>query len=548
LAVGKAVAMRSEHAGLGKVAWRCFLLGILFAAALHGQTFYEAHQAFMKALASVKPPPLGQPPSERAGPVSFSRSSAQDWARLVDATWGAGPPTSEKLRVFDTVWNEVDRRFAAFVNLDADITAFRDRYRPEIARGVSRGRFAAILNQFALSLKEAHTLLMDQLVNWATDPRPGVPLFAVGAWLDDSRFGASLTPLPDGSLLVFRALPNHVLGLEPGDIVLGYDGVPWRALYRELLDAELPLHLTWVLASTDESMEHCMLMSVGLNWHLFDTMDVVKYRTGETQHLPTAPLAIQVGHIAGNEQLPVPGVPMPDLEKNIFVTWGIVEGRQVGYIYVASWSPDEQYAISDKFYEAVHTLLNHSQTKGLIIDFRLNVGGYMLVAHRGYSLLFGEDVAKVAYDVRDDPTDHMSLKPHPFFTADLFTIPGGPRSYGKPIAILTGPGAVSNGDWESLRLRFHPMARSFGKPSNGAFSSETNVSVGSDWYFSNTYGVGYLVEGHRYLVHSGAPVDEPVWLKPEDVARGRDTVVEAALSWIERSQPRLVRKRIDRQR
>ena len=35
-----------------------------------------------------------------------------------------------------------------------------------------------------------------------------------------------------------------------------------------------------------------------------------------------------------------------------------------------------------------------------------------------------------------------------------------------------------------------------------------------------------------YLTHDEFPVDEPVWLTPEDAAAGRDTARQAALSWI----------------
>ena len=46
---------------------------------------------------------------------------------------------------------------------------------------------------------------------------------------------------------------------------------------------------------------------------------------------------------------------------------------------------------------------------------------------------------------------------------------------------------------------------------------------------ANFYAVG---SPNTYLTHTEFPVDEPVWLKPEDVKVGKDTVVEAALHWI----------------
>ena len=100
--------------------------------------------------------------------------------------------------------------------------------------------------------------------------------------------------------------PNHKLGLEPGDLVLGYDGVPWRDLYPQLLAAELPIRLRWSWGSTDESMEHAMLISAGMNWHLFDTIDIQKYGSDEVVSLPTIFWSTS-GTIWGNEQLPVRG-------------------------------------------------------------------------------------------------------------------------------------------------------------------------------------------------------------------------------------------------
>ncbi len=107
-----------------------------------------------------------------------------------------------------------------------------------------------------------------------------------------------------------------------------------------------------------------------------------------------------------------------------------------------------------------------------------------------------------------------------------------------PIAVLAGPGTVSNGDWETVRLGFHEMVRVFKKPTNGAFTPSDNPDLGEDWFFSRATGSGYRVEGHQYIAHSSARIDEEVWLTPEDVAQGRDTVVEAAIAWIEGQYPR----------
>jgi len=465
--------------------------------------------------------------------TKIGKRTVEEWRQLVDQTWGPGEPTAEKVRIFDAAWDNLDREYGAYMNLDVDMRALRRRYRQEIRGGVSRGRFAAIMNHLSLAMKDAHTAIVNQPVSWGTRMQIGTPLFVVGAWVNNSPFGAVLTPMPDGSLLVIKALPNHVLGLEPGDLVLGYDGVPWDVLYRQLLEIELPIRLQWVWGSTDASMEHCMLMSAAMNWHLFDTIDIQKYGSEEIVSLPTDLLVNQSGTIWGNEQLPVPGVEMPDFVNEDYITWGVIDGTRIGYIYVASWSYEDEDQISEQWYEAIDELMHHHETVGLIVDFRLNHGGYMLEAHDGYSLLFNERIAAVSFDLRGSPDDHLDMTPHLTFTARRFTIPGDPATYyDKPIAVLTGPGAVSNGDWESLRMGFHPMVRTFGKPSNGAFTLSDTPYLGDDWYFSKATGSGYLVDGHQYLAHTGVQVDQEVWLTRDDVAEGRDTVVAAAVRWI----------------
>lgn len=280
----------------------------------------------------------------------------QDWKQVIDETWGPGLPTSEKLAIFDRAWNAIDQGYGAFMNLDVNIDSLKNLYRPEIETGISRGRFAAIMNYFSFALKDAHTFIADVPVNWGTRPVPGLPLFIIGSSTDNDYFGACLTPLPDSSLLVYKVVPNHRLGLKPGDIVLGYDGMPWKELYNHLWEAQLPVYaITW--GSYDESMTHIMLQSAGLNWHLFDTIDIVKYSTGDTLHLSTSPLRYQSGNIWGNEQLPVAGVPMPNFWIQDYISWGIVEGTQIGYIYVASWHWDSQYQISEQFYDAIYNLM-----------------------------------------------------------------------------------------------------------------------------------------------------------------------------------------------
>ena len=459
-----------------------------------------------------------------------------DWAQRIDQTWGPSPWSTDRLLdLFDTFWSKIDRSFACFQGLDVDWAALRTSARAEIQDGISRGRFAAIMNHMAFALRESHTVIQDPGVNYSFIG-PGVPLFVVGGWGNNQYFGAGLTPLPDGSLLVYKAMPNHPLGLVPGDIVLGYGGVPWKQLYPELLAAQLPL-TGWWWGSSESSWTHSMLMGAGSNWHLFDTIDVVKHATGETVHLSVAPLATTPrGPLDCTEQLPVPGVPMPDyLGSNDTVSWGVVEGTEVGYVYVRAWAGDAQ----NQFYAAVHSLLTEYHTTGLIFDFRTNYGGNMFLSYPALTLLFGQQTYTIAFAQRCGGS-HLSMCPSPSGPPSAYAINGtAGTDYDRPIAVLVGPGAVSSGDQVAHLFRFHSQARFFGKSTSTAFNAPTAIPLGIAGWASRyaQFDAYRLTDPNDFLTHDELHVDEAVWLTPDDVARGKDTVVEAALHWILNEPP-----------
>lgn len=455
--------------------------------------------------------------------------NSRDWQPIIDSVWGPGLPTEIKLQIFDQFWSTLDSNFACFNNLIVNWDSLRMVYRAEIEDTVSRGRFAAIMNYLSLALMEAHTVAEDGWVNWSTSLSPGVPLFAIGAWLDNGHFGAGLTPLPDSSLLVYSVVPEHPLTLQRGDIVLGYDGIPWKILYKELMEAQLPYHRFGCWGSSESTLTHSLLMSAGLNWHLFDTIDVVKYSTGDTMHLATSALAGQSMSLYCTEQVDIPGVPMPDLSDSQAVSYGIVSGTQIGYIYGWLW----WYDAENEFYEALYNLTNDPTVKGLIIDFRFNMGGNMFMSNKGLQLLFRDSVETICFTMRSDPHNHFAM--YVTVPSSVYIIPGnGVAWYSKPIAVLTGPGAVSSGDQVAFRMTFHPMVKTFGKSTNTAFDAPTPLDIHTDWNTHYAYAEACLASDTTFfLTHRGFDVDFPIWLTQEDVAQGDDTVVRAAMAWID---------------
>jgi len=458
----------------------------------------------------------------------------------VDAFWGSGASTAEKLRIFDTYWEYADRKYAAFQNLVVDWPTMRQRYRSEVAAGVSRGRFAAIMNQLSLALKDSHTQALDLVVNIFTVPQPGVPLMGQGAWQFDTS-GACLTAQDDGSALVYSAVPNHPLGLQPGDRILGYDGRPWRDLYQQLLAEEMPVWPLW-WGTSNSSFDHSFVMAAGLNWHLFDTMDIAKYSTGQVAHLPTSLMPGVIFWGFCSEQMRVPGVPQPAWQNNEAVAYGVVEGTNIGYVYVWGWSGNSEL----DFANAVYDLTQIARVEALIVDYRYNVGGFLRAPKLGTALLSAHPAPTLGNDERLSATNHFLMKPliaPSSFVLDFITSDGHKirikESYAGPVAILVGPGAVSAGDFGSELARSLPNARTFGKSTSMALGLPTQPALGTFIDLGPAYSARvsesnswHLGAAHSYLIHTEFPVDEQVWLTPADVAAAKDTVVNAAMTWI----------------
>ena len=300
--------------------------------------------------------------------------SREDWQYIIDTTWGAGLPLAQKQQVFNTYTSILDAQFSGFQSLGMTQTSWdslKDYYYSQINDSTSRGRFSSIMSYLCSKLRDGHTWCDDNGV-WNTPLNPGVPfLMFSGLILNAQHLGAVTTVLPDSSVMVLRVVDNHPLNLEPGDIILGYEGVPWRDLITDLMEAELPNYDFW--GGYSGTFTDNLLIGAGMNWHLFDTMDILKYSTGDTVHLSVAPLVnLNLPSMINNEQIEIPNIPFPNYFNNEVVTYGILPNTNIGYIYVISENPSNADA---QFNQAVIWLQNRD---AVIIDMRWNEGGNAL--------------------------------------------------------------------------------------------------------------------------------------------------------------------------
>ena len=452
-----------------------------------------------------------------------------EWQHIIDSTWGPGDSLPRKLLIFNTYAQTIHDKFDGFISLKLNYDSLYNFYLKQINDSTSKGAFSSIISHFAFALKDLHTWAGDTSVIY-TPLNPGIPILLMGSFLSVEHFGAVTTMLPDSTTLVLRAVPNHPLHLEPGDIILGYEGVPWKVLVKELFDSGIPLMSS--AGGCNSANTYYNLMGVGVNWHLFSSIDILKYATGDTLHLSVQPLAnLNLPKMRNNEQLAIPNIPFPQIRVDFpevadtVVTYGILDNTNIGYIFLAmEWS---EYNANTQFYDAIKALKN---TDALIIDMRLNFGGWALF-DKAFNILFNE-FNKTIEDSYRCNTNTFELCPSGNFAT--YQIAGSdPDYFDRPIAVLLGPTCVSMGDLTAHRLRYHPMVRFFGASSAGAFGDNSTIKEFPNWEFHYSYSdMFHTSEPGVYLNRKEFPIDYPVWFNKDDVAKGIDPIVEKSLDWI----------------
>jgi len=183
----------------------------------------------------------------RSFPEKSFYKSRDDWQYIIDSTWGPGLPLSQKQQIFNTFISNLSNSFDGFQSLGftwASWDSLKNYYYTKIDSTTSRGRFCAIMQYLCSEFRDGHTYCDDDVVN-ATPLNPGVPFFMFGGIVNAKHIGVVTTVLPDSSVLILSFVNNHPLNLEPGDIILGYEGVTWRDLIVELMEAGLPNYDWW---------------------------------------------------------------------------------------------------------------------------------------------------------------------------------------------------------------------------------------------------------------------------------------------------------------
>lgn len=445
----------------------------------------------------------------------------------IDSWWGVGVTTAEKLQVFDSYWKNVDSFYGGFVGLPMyDWNSITNAMRAEIASGVSRGRFAGILGKLTAYLNDGHSGVYDFGIS--TGGLWGRPIF----YGPTGAYGACVTMLADSTAMVYTSMAGNALNLQPGDRVLGYNGIPWKTLVNILLQYEAPVLST--KNSTDSATWHKYICSVLGNFLMFDTINIEKC-DGSLVNFATS-VMYPGGYMGSNlctEQMAVPGVQTMSYEdyytNNKMITSGVITGKDIGYVAMYDCGD----FTGDSLYNHIKTLVEDSVVDGLIIDIRTNYGGTLLSFRKAFEYLYAGDQPWIGCAYRDNPANKYTMDPYLAPPSSYGLTDIDPHSFDKKIALLVGPGSISAGDMMQVLYTHHPKLKTFGKPTAGAFGGVYGVPV-PDPFFGNRQGGSFYTPDNYYyhLSHHNFSIDSFVWFDKASTCAGKDKVLETAIKWI----------------
>ncbi len=203
--------------------------------------------------------------------------------------------------------------------------------------------------------------------------------------------------------------------------------------------------------------------------------------------------------------------------------FGNIKDENIGYLFlkemediVGGWESQ-----MDEFIE------NIKDTDGLIIDIRVNGGGYTPIGLYIADRFAATEEHVLNIQTKNGPAHDEFDDPSPIYIS-----PAGSTQYTKPIVILTDEFTGSNAEDLTIKLKSQDHVTLMGNTTDGIFS---NISLQK--YLPNGWSVAFSHQLYTYPDGTspegvGVPPDVPVSYMAEDWRGGTDKVLEAAIEFL----------------
>ncbi|MDD6210083.1 MAG: S41 family peptidase [Bacteroidales bacterium] len=204
----------------------------------------------------------------------------------------------------------------------------------------------------------------------------------------------------------------------------------------------------------------------------------------------------------------------------------------IGYIYYGNFSN----GVGEGNLQAIFYKFRHC--KGLILDVRNNGGGNLSNVEKIVSR-FTQEKTLVGYTSYKTGKGHNDFsKPRPTYAE-----PSEYEIFTRPVVVLTNRSCYSATNDFVNRMRYMPQVVTMGDKTGGGggFPFTSEIPIG----WSVRFSAAPTYDRDMQHIEEGIEPDVKVELLPEDVAKGEDTIIEAAIrNILKRSEGNNVGKRV----
>jgi C-terminal processing protease CtpA/Prc len=380
-------------------------------------------------------------------------------------------------QAFEDLFARLGRDYPCFELKGTDWQAVGARLRPQVKEVQNDRQFGLLCLELVAALQDSHAQLLP-----AAAPVPEVefPLWDAGfACLVDDR-GEPVVYFVAAESAAARA------GLKPGMTVQSVNGIEAGEAIQSTKE-----HLKrYVGYSSDRYLRYHAYRFFARQQKQGQPIELVVALPNSSEKK----FHMRAEHRAG--YLPRLPVPIDGIADSGNVSWKMLE-EQIGYIYVRRIQAD----LIESLDAAIKQL---ASARGLIIDVRGNSGGG-----------FDSRRAFRNFDLEDGAE------------------PSRPR-FTREIALLIDARCISAGEGWTSWFVARQRARLFGEATAGASARKTTYTL-RNGLFKVRYPVkAYRGSLDRPIERRGLVPDVPLMPRAEDIAAGRDTVLEAAKEWLYR--------------
>ncbi|HEX3358636.1 MAG TPA: S41 family peptidase [Tepidisphaeraceae bacterium] len=383
-------------------------------------------------------------------------------------------------QAFRDLHQELGRRYTEFGMKGIDWEKVGQELIPQASDIHNDEQFGLLCMKLVARLKDSHAHLIDGL---GKVPQAPLPTWDAGlACLVDDR----------GRPVVYSITPNGDAArshIKIGMTVISVDGKPAE---QAIEDYEKELS-TYVGYSSQRMLRYDAVRCFLCKKNRGEIINLVLENIDGTQ------VGVRLHANASEQDPPHLPVPIEGIGDSDDVSWTHLD-RGIGYIYVRR--------IRDELPESLDAALRDlGEMRGLIIDVRGNTGG-------------GFDTQRAFRNFSPDDKEE----------------PGRPR-YSGPIAILINERCISAGEgWASWFVANH-RARFFGVATAGASSRKEQIAAGNGLYQVIVPVKPYTGFLNRPIEVRGLEPDVAVGYSAKDLAAGKDTVLAAAIKYLNGLKP-----------